>query len=137
MSNKYFYIGVKLLGDGNEKDTILEVFIFETTQQLTQLEDIALQTETENSIQGQINEVFRIVHTMKGSSAFMNYEKIVELTHSLEDVFYFIRENRPEAVDYSLLADIILKSIDFIKLEIACIQLGEASDFDVTELVNK
>lgn len=137
MSNKYFYIGVKLLGDGNEKDTMLEVFIFETTQQLTQLEDIALQTETENSIQGQINEVFRIVHTMKGSSAFMNYEKIVVLTHSLEDVFYYIRENRPAGVNYSLLADIILKSIDFIKLEITCIQCAEVSDFDVTELVNR
>jgi Hpt domain. len=46
-------------------EALFEVYIFETMEQLTQLENIALQNEQDNCIQRQINEVFRIVHTLK------------------------------------------------------------------------
>lgn len=108
-----------------DRDAMLEFYVFETMEQLTQLENIALHTEVENSIEKQIDEVFRIVHTIKGSSAIMEYTNIVKLAHALEDVFYDIRENNPDGVNYSLLTDIVLKSIDFIKVEISLIQCGE------------
>jgi two-component system chemotaxis sensor kinase CheA len=139
MSSKYllkiFILEVGALGFMIDNENLLEFYIYETTEQLMQLENIALHSEAENSLENRINEVFRLVHTMKGSSAVMDYKNIVELSHSLEDVFYFIRENNPKQVDYTLLTEIVLKSIDFIKKEISTIQSTGRAEGNVSELV--
>lgn len=118
-----------------DNDNFMELYVYETIEQLTQLENIALHSEVENSIEKKINEVFRLVHTMKGSSAVMDYKNIVEVSHSLEDVFYFIREKNPDKVDYSLLTDIVLKCIDFVKKEISILQNGGKAESDAFELI--
>lgn len=120
-----------------EKDPLLELFIFETLELLRQLEDIVLNSEKTNGIANHIHEVFRIVHTIKGSAAMMNFETIASLTHSLEDMFYYLREKRPDYLDYAVLADLILKSIDFIHNEIKCIQSNHEPEGDVSALVLK
>jgi two-component system chemotaxis sensor kinase CheA len=125
------------LNNGLMNEALFEVYIFETMEQLTQLENIALQNEQDNCIQRQINEVFRIVHTLKGSSAVMNFRNIVELSHSLEDIFYYIRERKPHQVDYPVLTELVLKSIDFTKKEVSVLQSGNNAEGDVTELVNE
>lgn len=106
-------------------DSVLEMFVFESSELITQLEDIALDSEETNAIETQINEVFRIVHTIKGTAAMMEFNNISSLAHSLEDVFFFIRENNPEDVDYSTLIDVVLKSTDYIKNMVALVQSGE------------
>ncbi|MCR4436808.1 MAG: chemotaxis protein CheA [Clostridiales bacterium] len=120
-----------------EKDPMLELFVFETLELISQLENIALNSEEANTIESQINEVFRIVHTIKSSAAMMNFENIASLSHSMEDVFYYIRENHPENVDYSALADIVLRSTDFIKNEVNQIQTGNNPNRDASAIVQE
>ena len=57
--------------------SMLEIYIFETMKQLVQMENIALHSDVENNMENQINEIFRLVHTMKGSSAVLNVKNIV------------------------------------------------------------
>lgn len=128
---------VNILKDSLEKDPMLELFVFETLEMISQLENIILNSEEANAIESQINEVFRIVHTIKGSAAMMNFENIASLSHSLEDVFYCIRENRPENVDYSTLADVVLRSSDFIKNEVNQIQSGNNPNHDVAVILQE
>ena len=45
-----------------------------------------------------VNEIFRIMHTIKGASAVMMYQNIATLSHKLEDVFYYIRESQSENI---------------------------------------
>jgi two-component system chemotaxis sensor kinase CheA len=125
------------LNSNIDKDPMLELFIFETLELITQLENITINSEEANSIESQINEVFRIVHTIKGSAAMMNYENIASLSHSMEDAFYYIREEHPERVDYSALADIVLRSIDFIKNEVNIIQAGDNPNQDASSIVQE
>lgn len=115
-------------------EPLLEMFVFETTQLLEQLEQIIIANcyEQEN-----INEIFRIMHTIKGSSAMMNFKNISMLTHKIEDLFYFIRDNKPPNIDYSKLSDIMLESIDFIKLEISKIENGNKLDGDSSPIREK
>ena len=75
------------------------------------------------------------MHTIKGSAAMMLYNNISSLAHSLEDVFYFIRENKPKKVNYSKLTDMVLVSIDFIKNEVAKIENGNPADGDASQLI--
>jgi len=121
----------------HENETLFEMFIFETLELISQLEEIALISEKGNSVKNRINELFRIVHTIKDSAAMMNYDNIVTLSHSLEDVFYYMRENHPINVNYSVLTDIILRSADFIKNEVNQIQEGNVPYRDASFIVRE
>lgn len=103
---------------------MLDLFVFETNQMLEQLERLILDSEKSGGLEVVINEVFRIMHTLKGSAAIMMLNDISSLAHSLEDVFYYIREIKPRSVDYSELTDLVLNAVDFIKGEVAKVENG-------------
>ncbi len=115
-----------------------EMYIFETSQLLEQLEQAIISSEKAGGYsQTAINEIFRFMHTIKGSSAMMLFNNISALAHSIEDLFYFLREKKPEKVDFSLLSDLVLEGIDFIKIEIEKIKSGDVSDGQAVLLVEK
>lgn len=119
-------------------EPMLEMFIFESVQLLEQLEQIIIASEkTKAYVSADINEIFRIMHTIKGSSAMMMYDNISTLAHSMEDLFYFIREKTPSAVDFSELTDLILKGADFIKTELAEIEEGCYSNSDCGLIIDE
>jgi two-component system chemotaxis sensor kinase CheA len=67
---------------------MLDVFIYETTQNIEQLETAILTSEKAGSFAPQaVNEIFRVMHTIKGSSAMMMYNNISSLSHAIEDLF--------------------------------------------------
>ena len=73
-------------------ESMLEMYIFETNTLLEQLDEILLRTEDANVFsQEDINEIFRIMHTIKGSSAMMGFENLQHLAHKGEDMFFVIR----------------------------------------------
>ena len=117
-------------------ESMLDMFFFETMQLLEQLEQTILSSEKSNCYtQNGINEIFRIMHTIKGSSAMMLFDNISVLAHSVEDLFYFLREEKPNDVDYLRLSDLIFQSIDFIKSEIQKIKKGEDLDGDSSAII--
>lgn len=119
-------------------EPLLEMFIFETVQLLEQLEQTIIDSEKSDSYSSHnINEIFRIMHTIKGSSAMMMYNNISSLAHSIEDLFYFVREKKPSSVDFSGLTDLVLKGADFIKTELAEIEEGKGSNADSDALINE
>lgn len=123
------------------REPMLEMFIFETSQLLEQLEQILINSEKSNGYSSQdIHEIFRIMHTIKGSSAMMLYNNISEMAHTMEDLFHFIRENKPSVFDYSALTDLVLRCADYmrcadyIKTELAEIETGKTANTDGREL---
>ena len=112
------------MANNDSKAPMLDLFVFETNQMLEQLERLILDSEKSGGLEVVINEVFRIMHTLKGSAAMMMFNDISSLAHSLEDVFYYIRETKPQSVDYSELTDLVLNAVDFIKGEVAKIENG-------------
>jgi two-component system chemotaxis sensor kinase CheA len=115
---------------------MLEMFVFETCQQIEQVEQEVLNSEKERKFSSAgINEIFRAMHTIKSSSAMMLFKNISSLAHATEDLFYFIRENNPSVVEQSKLTDILLECIDYMKNEMQQIQNGSTSDSDASELI--
>jgi len=122
----------------SQNDPMLESYIFEETQLTDQLENLILQNENSNNYSSEvINEIFRIMHTIKGSSAMMLFNNISTLAHSVEDLFYFIREQKPKDVDFSSLSDLILESVDFIKVELQKIKSGDNADGICDEIIEE
>ncbi|MCM4102156.1 chemotaxis protein CheA [Clostridioides difficile] len=98
---------------------MLDMFIFETTLLLEQLDEIMIQIEKEKVFtHNNINETFRIMHTIKGSASMMGLDNISALAHSVEDLFYAIREGKIEVLDNDLLFDLVFQSLDFIRRDI-------------------
>lgn len=123
--------------EGCGKSPMLDLFIFETEQMLGELERIILDGEKTGGLETAINEVFRIMHTIKGSSAMMLFDNISALAHSLEDVFYFLREFQLRDVDYCSLTDTVLHAVDFIKNEIAKVEDGHNPDGAPADLIEE
>lgn len=108
---------------------MLEMFIFETRQFLEQLEQLSLNSEKSGTFsRDEVNEIFRAMHTIKGSAAMMMVNEVSALAHSVEDIFYYIRESHPKVVDGSSITDIILGAVDFIRGEIDKIDAGGKAD---------
>ncbi len=117
------------------EEPMIQVFIFETSQILEDLEQIMLQFEQLQEFDNAtINEVFRNMHTLKGSSSMMMFNEIAGLAHLLEDFFYMIRENININYDKETLTDLVLESLDFFKMELLKISCGEALDGDAKSL---
>ena len=124
------------MSDYINTEPMQEMFVFETAQLIEQLEQIILYSEKKNGLESQINEIFRIMHTIKGSSAMMCFNNISLLAHSVEDVFFYLRENKPPKVDYMYLTDMVLKVIDFIGSEVAKIKNKEESYEDPSNIIH-
>ena len=120
------------------KELLIDAYLFETTQLTEQLEELILANEKENAYSHEtINEIFRIMHTIKGSSAMMMFDEISNLAHAMEDLFFYIREEMPGNVDYTTLTDLILTCIDFIKSELDKVGDGKELDGKNEALMNR
>ena len=125
------------MSGNNSADSLLSMFLFESTQLLEQLEETILDTEKRNNYtEEDINEIFRIMHTIKGSSAMMEYNNISRLAHSLEDLFDFLREGEVEGIDYRALSDLVFANVDFTKEQIQKIESGDTADDDPSQIVD-
>lgn len=117
-------------------DGMLDMFLYESGQLLEKLEGIILEKQDAECFDdADINEIFRIMHTIKGSSGIMMYENITKISHKLEDVFYYLRESQPDNVPHLELVEKVLSVSDFITGEMDKIKAGEKADGDETELL--
>jgi two-component system chemotaxis sensor kinase CheA len=122
----------------NTNESMLDMFVFETSQLIEQLEESILSNEEESYYsEDSINEIFRIMHTIKGSSAMMAFDNISSLAHTMEDLFYYLRDEKPKNVNYPVLTELILECIDYIKVEIQKIKNEDAADGDYAELIER
>ena len=123
-----------------ELDPMLDVFIFETQQLLESLEETLLQSEKAKSLtEEHINEIFRVMHTIKGSAAMMSFDNLAKLSHALEDMFDKIREGktRTDADAVEGITELVLASGDKFKGEIEKLLSGAESDGDFSDLSDK
>ena len=85
------------MSSGN--DSILDAYLYETNTLLEQLDSIVLASEQKDSFsEDDINTIFRIMHTIKGSSAMMEFNPIMTIAHRAEDLFSIIREQSMSVV---------------------------------------
>jgi len=117
-------------------EPLLDMYIFETEQLLEQLEQLMLNSEkTEGFTRETIDEVFRIMHTIKGSSAMMMFNAVSNLAHRMEDLFYYLRNEGFQGAGSSYITDLVFEGIDFIKQEIAKARSGDYVEGDPSELI--
>ena len=118
---------------------MVDMYIFETTTLIDQLDEVLLRTEQANEFtEDDINEVFRIMHTVKGSSAMMGFENLQKLAHKGEDMFFIIREDPSKMKDIGFVYDLVFQMSDLFKAEIEEIRDNPDGDpTDFSEMIAK
>ncbi|MDE7365994.1 MAG: chemotaxis protein CheA [Lachnospiraceae bacterium] len=117
-------------------DGMLDMYLFENGQLLEQLQETVLeQKDAECFDEDSINEIFRTMHTIKGSSGIMMFDNITAVSHKLEDVFYFLRESQPDNVPHVELVEHVLEVEDFISNEMEKIRNGDPVDGDSSGII--
>lgn len=118
-------------------DPLLEAFLYESNSLLEKAELILVDCEARREFDDEaINEIFRVMHTIKGSSAMMEYGMLSKTAHKVEDLFFFIRDKDPE-LDFLRLSDIVLAVLDEMKAEIQRIEAGENASMDASDTVEQ
>ena len=124
------------MADEFNTDDMLDIYLFENTQLLERLQEIVLEQKDEDYFdEDSINEIFRTMHTIKGSSGIMMFDDITKIAHKLEDVFFYLRESHPEKVPHVELVEHVLDVADFIMGEMEKLQNGDSADGNSTKAV--
>ncbi|ASC92269.1 hybrid sensor histidine kinase/response regulator [Sulfurospirillum diekertiae] len=92
---------------------ILEDFLVEAFELIEQLDQNLVELEGNPDDLELLNSIFRVAHTIKGSSSFLNFDILTGLTHHMEDVL-----NKARHGDLKLtpeVMDVVLESIDLMK----------------------
>lgn len=126
------------MAEGFNTDEMLDVYLYECEQLLENLSGIVLERKDDVSFaEDDINEIFRTMHTIKGSSAIMMYDNIAHVSHKLEDLFYYLRESKPDNVPHLELVEHVLSVSDFIEGELDKIKSGSEADGSEEALVEE
>jgi two-component system, chemotaxis family, sensor kinase CheA len=88
-------------------------FLEEANDLINSLEDVLLLLEEKPTDKKIIEEVFRVMHSLKGGSSMFGFDKMDAFTHELETVYDLIR-NDALTVNREIL-DITLASVDHLK----------------------
>lgn len=115
---------------------MLDMYLFENEQLLEQLQERVLEQKDSDCFDEEsINEIFRTMHTIKGSSGIMMFDNITAISHKLEDVFFYLRESHPENVPHLELVEHVLTVEDFISGEMDKIRNGDSPDGEPAEII--
>ncbi|EJR4149071.1 chemotaxis protein CheW [Campylobacter coli] len=92
---------------------ILEDFLVEAFELVEQIDHDLVELETNPEDLELLNRIFRVAHTVKGSSSFLNFDVLTKLTHHMEDVLNKARHGELKITPDIM--DVVLESIDRMK----------------------
>lgn len=109
-------------------NSLLDAYLYEENNLLDQLDSLLVADEKNGDFSSDdVNEIFRIMHTIKGSSAMMEFNAISTIAHHIEDVFFYIREKGIESLNSDHkkeLFNLMFQSEDYLRSEIEKVEQG-------------
>ncbi len=118
----------------DEFQEILQDFLVESFELVEKLDEDLVELESNPEDLELLNGIFRVAHTVKGASSFLNFDVLTHLTHHMEDVLNKARHG--ELVITPDIMDVILESVDLMKTLLEKIRdTSEDSGIDVSACV--
>ena len=121
--------------DNEEMKEILQDFLAEAEEMLEGLDTFFVQLEANPEDRTLLNEIFRTAHSIKGSAGFIGLTRVVDVAHHAENVLNQLRQGQMRADP--VVIDIILESMDALKLLIQEVKTGKPEEIDIESLNQK
>ncbi len=109
-------------------DELLKDFITESDELVQQVEQDLLTLEDCQDAEV-LNRIFRGMHTIKGTSSFFGFEKLVGLTHRAEDLLNQLRKGELAVTRAAI--DALLRVNDQVRLMMGDIRNGLSPEYDL------
>ena len=119
--------------NNDDMQELVQDFLVETNEIIENLDHDLVELESNQNDLELLNKIFRGAHTMKGSSSFLGFNKLAELTHHAEDILNKLRKG--EMVVTREIMDTLLEFVDKTKQIISDIENGTDST-DCSSVVN-
>ena len=97
----------------DEFQEILQDFLVEAFELVEKLDEDLVELESTPEDLELLNGIFRVAHTVKGASSFLNFDILTHLTHHMEDVLNRARHGELKITPDVM--DVILESVDLMK----------------------
>lgn len=118
-------------------ESMLDMFIYEADSLIQNLDEILLSAEKEKDFTDEnINEIFRIMHTIKGSSSMMGIMDTAKLAHSVENMFFIIRDDPSILSGHEdIVFDSVFNATDFLRNEISLVENDDYTPNNTEDLI--
>ena len=118
----------------DEFQEILQDFLVESFELVEKLDEDLVELENTPEDLELLNGIFRVAHTVKGASSFLNFDVLTHLTHHMEDVLNKARHG--DLIITPDIMDVVLESIDLMKALLNIIRdTSSDAGIDVSECV--
>ena len=117
-------------------DDLLREFLMESSESLAELDVELVQFEQNPNDKGLLGNIFRLVHTVKGTCGFLGLARLESVAHASENVLGKIRDGELEVTPEAI--SLILESIDAIKDIMAALEKTEGEpEGDDKDLIDR
>lgn len=98
----------------DEMQEIIGDFLIEADELVDSLDTNLVKLEEADDDLDLLNEIFRAAHTIKGTSSFLGFDQVTNLTHRMEDILNKLRKSELKVTPEIM--DVLLESVDILKL---------------------
>jgi len=116
----------------DEMDEIISDFVVEAEESLEKIDPLFVELETKGHDKDMLNEIFRSMHTIKGAAGFLGFQHIVDVAHKAESIMKKLRDDEMQVS--TPVMDVILKSVDMLRLLLQHIKAKDGKTEDTTAL---
>jgi two-component system chemotaxis sensor kinase CheA len=115
-------------------DDIVEEFLVESHENLDQLDTDLVALEQEPDSRERLSSIFRTIHTIKGTSGFLAFNRLEEVTHVGENMLSRLRDGELELTPAR--TSVLLQMVDSVRSLLTSIEAtGGEGPVDVSGVV--
>lgn len=104
----------------DELKEILSEFLVETEEMIELLDQRFISLESDPTNRAMLDEIFRAMHSMKGSGGFLGFTRLVDVAHRAENILNKLRQG--EMAVTPTVINVVLEAVDVVKLLVADIR---------------
>ena len=119
----------------DEMQEIIGDYLLESEELLEKIDQELVKLEDAPDDLELLDQIFRSVHTIKGTSGFLGFKKMIDLTHHIESVLNRLRKE--ELNMNTDIMDRLLRSVDLMKLILDDIKEDKDSNYDLSDIIDK
>ncbi|MFN3396601.1 MAG: Hpt domain-containing protein, partial [Thermodesulfovibrionales bacterium] len=116
-------------------EEIIGEFITEAEEALDRVDPLFVELEQKGYDRDLLNDIFRSIHTLKGAAGFLGFQKIVDVAHGAESILKKLRDGEIGLRTSHI--DIILESVDMLRLLISHIKNKDGVEEETSDLVGR
>ena len=121
------------MSDAEDMSEIIAEFLVESRENLDRLDEEFVTLEQDPGSAELLGSIFRTVHTIKGTAAFLDFSRLEQLTHAGENLLSLLRDGAM-SLD-STLTTVLLQMVDLVRAILDVVEAeGTDTGVDVADM---